>query len=259
MCRRTLMTRAALLLATLLLAAAPAALGQEYATGEEVMDAVDARPAPAAMTSTMTMTITTRSGQSLTRTMQIWTADGGDREVVKFTAPADIKGSGFLSVTNPDGSSEAMVYLPALGRVRRIAGGQKQESFFGSDFSYEDITELQGGTKDQYDHALVEVRPGPIYVVRSTARAGTGASYDQLVLEIPEDTLLPTKVEFYRGAALLKVMTIERTDEVDGFVLPARLHMETEASGSSTTIEQTEVEVASAIPDEVFTERFLRR
>ena len=40
---------------------------------------------------------------------------------------------------HPDGADERFLYLPALGRVRRIAGEEKQESFVGSDLSYEDI------------------------------------------------------------------------------------------------------------------------
>ena len=34
---------------------------------------------------------------------------------------------------------ERFLYLPSLGRVRRIAGSEAQESFVGSDFTYEDI------------------------------------------------------------------------------------------------------------------------
>ncbi len=40
---------------------------------------------------------------------------------------------------HPDADDERFLYLPALGRVRRIAGQEKQESFVGSDLSYEDI------------------------------------------------------------------------------------------------------------------------
>lgn len=251
--------RAVLLAALALAALGPCATAQKYATGDEVMDAVDARPAPTAVVSTMAMTIATRSGQSLSREMQVWSADEGKKEVVKFTAPADIKGSGFLSVEGEGGQAESMVYLPALDRVRRIAGGQRQESFFGSDFSYADITELQGGTHDDYTHALVEVKEGPVYVVASTARPGSGAPYERLVLEVPESTLLPRRIEFYQGGALLKGMTIDRTEAVGGYLLPTRMRMETVATGSSTTIEQRDLKVDEAIPAEVFTERFLRR
>ncbi len=235
------------------------AQAQKYTTGEEVMNAVDAKPTPSNLITTMTMTITTASGQSLTRQMQVWSADDGTKEVVKFTAPADIKGSGFLSTTLPDGSTQSMIYLPALDRTRRIAGGQKQESFFGSDFSYEDITDLQSGTSKKYDSKLLKTEAGPVYVVEATPKPGADTAYDKLVLQIPEATLIPTQIEFYRDGSLLKVMTIHKTVAVGGYTLPSDFEMKTVASGSTTTIQESDFQVQDAIPDEVFTERFLRR
>ncbi len=232
---------------------------QKYTTGEAVMNAVDNRRSPANLVSAMTMTITTESGQSLTRQMQVWSADDGNKEVVKFTAPADIKGSGFLSTTLADGSTQSMIYLPALDRTRRIAGGQKQEAFFGSDFSYEDITDLQSGTSKKYESKLLKVDPGPVYVVESTPKPGADTAYDKLILQIPEATLIPTRIEFYRNGGLLKVMTINKTAEVGGYTLPTDFQMKTVASGSTTTIQESDFSVEKSIPAEVFTERFLRR
>jgi hypothetical protein len=65
--------------------------------------------------------------------------DSGDRTLVRFLSPGDIKGTGFLVWEHPGAEDERFLYLPALGRVRRIAGDEKQESFVGSDLSYEDI------------------------------------------------------------------------------------------------------------------------
>jgi len=67
------------------------------------------------------------------------TGETGDRILVRFTYPNDIKGTAFLVWEHPNADDERFLYLPALGRVRRIAGGEKQESFIGSDLSYEDI------------------------------------------------------------------------------------------------------------------------
>ena len=63
----------------------------------------------------------------------------GDRTLVRFTYPNDIRNTGFLVWEHPAADDERFLYLPALGRVRRIAGEEKQESFVGSDLSYEDI------------------------------------------------------------------------------------------------------------------------
>lgn len=76
-----------------------------------------------------------------------------DRMLIRFTYPHDIKGTAFLVWENPAGEDERFLYLPALGRVRRIAGAEAQDSFVGSDFAYEDI----GGREfDDYTYAMVE-------------------------------------------------------------------------------------------------------
>src|SRR6476660_662984 len=67
------------------------------------------------------------------------TAPDGDRLLIRFTYPNDIRDTSFLVWKHPGGEDERFLYLPSLGRVRRIAGSEAQESFVGSDFSYEDI------------------------------------------------------------------------------------------------------------------------
>src|SRR5919107_709571 len=62
-----------------------------------------------------------------------------ERTLIRFTYPNDIRNTGFLVWEHPGADDERFLYLPALGRVRRISGQEKQESFVGSDLSYEDI------------------------------------------------------------------------------------------------------------------------
>jgi Outer membrane lipoprotein-sorting protein len=60
--------------------------------------------------------------------------DRGDRVLVRFTGPGDIKGTGLLVWEYPAADDERALYLPALGRVQRIVGSEKQESFVGSEW-----------------------------------------------------------------------------------------------------------------------------
>lgn len=233
-------------------------LAQRYQTAQQVTDAMSAIGTPATSIATMTMTITSSSGHSLTREMQLWSANEGKSQLIKFLNPADIRGSGFLSVEQA-GTTQTLIYLPALGRTRRVAGGQERDAFFGSDFSYEEISSMTGGFVDDFDAELLEVREGPVYVLEATAAAGSDSSYDRIVFEVPESTLIPSRVEFYSGAQLIKVLTISNTTEVSGYVLPSEIRMETVATGSFTTIVQSGFQVDQEIPDDVFTERFLQR
>lgn len=249
-------------LAALLLALAAALLGapaaaQAYADADELMAAVDARPEPATLQATMEMTLTNASGQSLTREMRTW-ARGDAARVMKFTAPADIAGSGFLMIDDGE-ASETLVYLPALDRVRRVAGGQRGESFFGSDFSYEDV---EGIDPDDYEHELVEVRDGedgPVYVVEATPLPEAGSSYDRLVLEVPEATLVPARVTYYADGEAIKELTVSDVQDVDGYLLGLERRMETLGRDSFTVIRQRDLTLDEDLPDEVFDERFLRR
>ena len=108
----------------------------------------------------MRMTLVDRRGRTRERALTIKGLQGGpgravpgDRTLLHFTLPNDIRGTGFLVWEHPDADDERFLYLPALGRVRRIAGSEAQESFVGSDFTYEDI----GGRElDDYTYALLD-------------------------------------------------------------------------------------------------------
>jgi hypothetical protein len=95
--------------------------------------------------------------------------------------------------------------------------------------------------------------------MQATAVPGSDSSYDRLVYEVPEETLIPTRVEFYRGGDLVKLLTIDATSQIGAYVMPTQIRMETVAAGSFTTIVQSDFSVDEEIPAEVFSERFLQR
>ena len=134
--------RATLLLACTL-ALATELLGQTPPPGTETADwvsrQVDARDIGRDGRLDMAMRLFDRQGRARERALTVTTlrgrGDAGDRVLVRFTAPNDIKGTGFLVWEHDAVDDERFLWLPALGRVRRIAGSEKQESFVGSDLS----------------------------------------------------------------------------------------------------------------------------
>lgn len=252
--RRTTPALLTLALVVVLAVVGTHATAQQYADADALMAAVTARPEPKTLQATMEMILTNPSGQTLTREMRNW-ARGDEQRVLKFTAPADIAGSGFLRID--DGQvDETIVYLPALDRVRRVAGGQRGESFFGSDFSYEDV---EGIDPDDYRHTLIDILEGPVYVVQATPKPETGSSYERLVLHVPEATLVPERVVYYRDGRAVKELTVRDVRQVGDYLLAHERRMESLERGSSTVIRQRDVTLDEDLPDEVFSERFLRR
>jgi hypothetical protein len=68
--------------------------------------------------------------------------DNGDTEkkLVRFLAPADVKGTGLLTFDYKVKDDDIWLYMPALRKTRRIISSEKSKSFMGSEFSYADMT-----------------------------------------------------------------------------------------------------------------------
>jgi hypothetical protein len=65
--------------------------------------------------------------------------DNGDRSLVVFESPADVKGTALLTYSHKTGDDDQWLYLPALKRVKRIGSSNNSGPFMGSEFAYEDL------------------------------------------------------------------------------------------------------------------------
>jgi hypothetical protein len=76
---------------------------------------------------------------------------GNSKSVLRFTAPAEVKGVALLVVNHPERASDQWMWTPAIARDRRVALQDRSQRFFGTDFSFEDLEERD---VDQYDYSL---------------------------------------------------------------------------------------------------------
>lgn len=128
-----------------------------------------------------------------------------DRSLIRFTYPNDIKGTGFLVWEHSGADDERFLYLPSLGRVRRIAASEAQESFVGSDLTYEDI----GGRQfEDYTYQLLQggnvpaswTAPDgsthPVYALESRSR-DANARFPRVVSLVRKDNFIVVRAEIY--------------------------------------------------------------
>jgi hypothetical protein len=214
----------------LLLALAPSLAGQDARTAplspEGVARAVEARDVGRDSRGAMRMRLYDRQGRVRERGLSLATLRGsagrGDRTLVRFTYPNDIRGTSFLVWEHPDADDERFLYLPALGRVRRIAGQEKQESFVGSDLSYEDI-----GGRDvaDYTYAFASENASwtapdgtklPAWALESRAK-DAGAEYPRSVALVLKDRFVSVHADiFNRRNERAKTFDVTRLERVDG-------------------------------------------
>ncbi len=194
-------------------------------TGQEVVDRMEARNQGETMHSIMKMSLIDKNDESRERVLETWSMVHDEehnlhQSVMEFKSPATVKGTRFLQIEQADRNDDQWIYLPALGRVRRIAASEGGSSFMGSDFTYDDM-KLQSSHSDKKHTLLREETLGKYdcYVVESRSTDPDEAQYDKLISWITKEHFIPVKVEFYdkKDGDLLKIMTVKQNiEQIDG-------------------------------------------
>lgn len=224
-------------------------------TGDWVARQADARDTGRDAIIEMRMRLFDRQGRQRERLLELRGlrsekpgSDGiADRSLIRFSYPNDIKGTALLVLERPGKDDDRYLYLPALGRVRRIAGAERQESFAGSDLSYE---EIGGRALDDYTYELVDAnaswqgadgRPHRAYALKSTARDGSVA-YPTVVSLVRADNFVVVHADIFdRRGTRAKQYVVKRLDRPSGIwtVMEAVMSHQLDRT-------RTELEVVSA-------------
>ncbi len=206
------------------------------------------------------MTITDRQGNTREREFVILRRnmddeDGEQRFYVYFQRPADVRETVFMVWKYVDRDDDRWLYLPALDAVRQIASGDKRTSFVGSTFFYEDVSG-RGILED--DHELVEVTDN-YYVVKSTPKNPGAVEFDSFTTHIHKSTFIPVKVEFEKDGDVYRVGEARKVETIQGFPTVTQSFMKDTNMGTETTLDYLKVEYNVDLPENIFSERFMRR
>jgi len=217
----------------------------------------------------MRMRLFDRQGRVRERVMTLWTRRGsgqtGDRTLLRFSSPADIRNTALLVAESPGKEDERFLFLPALGRVRRIAGAEKQESFAGSDLSYEDIGNRhiadytytfasERGSWTAPDGARREA-----WVIESRARDAR-VQYPRSLSTILTDSLVMVHAEqFDRHGERGKVFDVRRLEKVDGIWTALAISVTNERAKTRTELETTTIRYNVGLTDDDVSRRRLEQ
>lgn len=125
-------------------------------------------------------------------------SDGKAKVMLSVDQPDDLKGSSYLMLEK-DSRDDLYMYLPAARRTKRIMGNQTSDSLWGTDFSYEDIKQVQGifDTGKLTREADAEVSGKPVYVLSFIPDKVEESAYKRLVSYIDKATCVALQTDFY--------------------------------------------------------------
>jgi outer membrane lipoprotein-sorting protein len=256
---------------TLLLAAVPVARAGDAPDVKEIVERANrvAYYQGADGKADVAMTITDKQGRKRTRKFTIlrWDAPGeagaeadahcGDQKFyVYFEEPADVAKMVFMVWKHLGADDDRWLYTPGLDLVTRIAASDERTSFVGSDFFYEDVS---GRGTDEDTHELVETTEH-YYVLKSTPKDPKKVEFAYFKTWIIKSNFLPRQIEFYnaKGEKYREYM-VEGVKKIQDFWTPVKSSMTDLRTGSKTVLEYSGVKYEVGVPEEVFTERYLKR
>ncbi|WP_138379238.1 outer membrane lipoprotein-sorting protein [Luteithermobacter gelatinilyticus] len=182
--------------------------------------------------------------------------DAGQKFYVYFNKPADVKKTVFMVHKNLDRDDDRWLYLPALDLVKRIAASDERTSFVGSHFFYEDVS---GRGIYEDTHELVEENDA-VYVIKSTPKDPAAVEFAYYINWIHKKTFLPVKTLYYDSEGkLYRTYSALKVNPVDGHPTVTRAQMEDHRSGGKTVMEYTDVNYDTDLPEDIFSERYLRK
>ena len=126
-------------------------------TAYEIMKKVDQRYTGETIEQTSTLVLIDKKNRKRERKLKGFTKEvsTGKKSISFFLSPSDVKNTSYLSYNwdDPSKDNDSWLYLPSLQKTNRISGGDRSNSFMGSDFTYAD---LDGVEIEDYTYKIVK-------------------------------------------------------------------------------------------------------
>jgi outer membrane lipoprotein-sorting protein len=237
-------------------------------TGREIMEKYKAQDRTNDSSVEIRMTlINSRGGKRERQLTQVTKTDKQDnrKTLIRFLSPADVAGTGFLSIEHRDRDDDNWLYLPALRKVRRIASSDKTDSFMGTEFTYED---LDPEDLDAHEYKLLGsdsvdgVEAWIVEAVATDPKRAKESGYRKRELWISKDHYVIIEMKYYdKKGAYVKILKATEIKQVPGTDKwrAHRLIMEDVRKGNKTVLELANYKINQGVPDKYFSQRYLKR
>jgi outer membrane lipoprotein-sorting protein len=213
----------------------------------------------------MKMVLRNKAGKESRRTLKFKTLEVpdenmGDKSLIVFDNPADIKGTALLSHARMLDPDDQWLYLPALKRTKRISSVNKSGPFVGSEFAFEDFTALELNKYD-YKYLRSEELNGMVCDVVERYPRYEHSGYTRQISWIDQKVFQVRKVEFYnRRGDLMKTLVLDDYKVYHSKYWRAhKLSMVNHQTGKSTDLLYSDFSFGKGFSNRDFTKSVLRR
>ena len=250
---------------------APALAAKDDPLAREIMQKVNDRDDGDNQTSEMEMILIDRRGNKRVRRIKSFRKDRGKDSLTLmfFLSPADVKNTGFLTFDYdaPGKDDDQWLYLPALGKTKRIASSDKSGAFMGSDFNYSDLTEPD---LEDYDYTLLrqseKVKGVDTWRIQATPRrpeVAEDTGYSKSVLWVRKDNYMVIRsVRWVHKSPRRKFFQVKKLERIDGIWVATEMQTVTKQGKRkvhTTVLRFLNVKFNQNLTERMFTTRRLEK
>jgi outer membrane lipoprotein-sorting protein len=184
---------------------------------------------------------------------------GNSKAILRFTAPAEVKGVALLIVNHTDRASDQWMWTPAIERDRRIAAQDRSTRFFGTDFSFEDLEERD---VDQFEYKLLgddTIDGAACWKIESKPKESKSSQYTSSLVWVRKDNYVVAQIESYTKGKLIRRIHYSDIQNVSGIWTPRTVEVYDANRKSRTVLKLEKLEYNLPMKDEDFTLEALRR
>jgi hypothetical protein len=209
----------------------------------------------------VTMVLFDKGGGKRTRTLVEY-GKKADPEAYKvlvvFKSPPDLKDVGFLMFAHTFADRDLWAYFPEYKRVRRIPTTSQDDSFFGSDFTYDDF----GGPLNLDDYKFSILKEDSFdgracYIVEVTPKIRR--KYTRYVVWVAKDLWVHLKIDYYQDKEIYRTGVFRNIKIIEGIPTPLFLTVENRKTGHRTELTIESIKYHTRFTDDLFTQRSLER
>jgi outer membrane lipoprotein-sorting protein len=210
----------------------------------------------------VTMTIVDKRGKERSKEfvmLRMDEAEGGPQKYYTyFRKPSDVSRLTFMVHKTPDGNDQRWIYVPAVDLVKPISADDKNSSFVGSHFSYEDVS---GRHWTEDTHTLTgdsTVNGSKVWIIESVPKEEY-KGFARKLTYVDQTSYLPTMEKYFdKKGELDRQFTADKIEEIDGIVTMTGRSMEDVKKGGKTTIQFSDISYNTGLTGDIFTERYLK-
>jgi len=194
--------------------------------------------------------VTTTDGERARLAGKVYSR-GRERLHLVLQTPPGLQGFALTAEHVASANDRICIYVPYVRRVRELNGNMRKQSFFDTDFNYEDLGLEDLGTAQSMRTGIAKQPGHRLIMIESTPHDDWW--YSKIVRYIDDQNFLPYKTEYFcKGVGLCRVRIFDRVEQVGGHPTATQISMQNLISHETTHLTLSNIKDNAKLPDAAF-------